>query len=127
MPPKRPAKVKQSIAKLRGVDRDRAMHAEDLVSNQGWGREPADLVAFVVYPLDDDVATTPAFANEIGSLSMDAAAFAETATSGAAVHAAAMAMHAFRSVAESHQQAYYLARFDRLLIDVPSIEGRFGD
>ena len=126
MPPKRPAKVKQSIAKLRGVDRERAMHAEALV-NDGWGREPADLVAFVVYPLDDDVETSSAFACEIGSLSMDAAAIAESASSGAAVHAAAMAVHAFRSVAESHQHAYYLTRFDRLLVDVPSIEARFGD
>jgi hypothetical protein len=127
MPPKRPAKIKQSIAKLRGVDRDRAIHAESLIENHEYAREPADLLAYVCYPFDDDVTSTREFAKEIGSISMDVAALAETSTPGAAVNAAAMAVVAFRSVAERHNDTYYLKRFDKLLIDVPGIEARFGD
>lgn len=127
MPPKRPTRIKSSIAKLRGVERDRAMHAEDLVTNRDYGREPADLLAYVTYPLDDDVATSSAFAKEIASLSMDVAAFAESSTPGASVHAAAMALHAFRAAAETHGETYYLARFDRVLADAADVEARFGD
>lgn len=127
MPPKRPVKLKQSIARLQGVARERAIHAEGLIENHGYSREAADLLAFTVYPLDDDVATTREFAREIGSLSMDVAAFAETSTPGGAVHAAAMALHGFRSVAESHGNEYYLARFDRAVTDVVGTEARFGD
>ncbi len=127
MPPKRPVKVKSSIAKLRGVDRDRAMHAEALIVNQEYSREAADLLAFVVYPFDDDIATTQEFAKEIGSLSMDVAAFAETATCGAAVHAAAMAVRAFRGVAEDHEATYYVTRYDRAVIEANGTATRFGD
>jgi hypothetical protein len=126
VPPKRPLKVKQSVAKLRGVDRDRALHAAALVED-GWGREPADLVAFVNYPLDDEVSTSSAFANEIGSLSMDAAAFAQDATPGAAVHAAAMAVQAFFDAAQSHDETYYVNRYQAALIDAPNVAARFGD
>ncbi len=127
MAPKRPAKLKQSIAKLRGVDRDRAIHAEGLIENHEYARESADLLAYVTYPLDDDVVTTKEFMKEVNSLSMDVSAFAETSTPGAAVHAAAMALHAFRSAAVTHNEAYYVTRLDRLMIDLPSIEARFGD
>ncbi len=127
VPPKRPAKLKQSIAKLQGVNRDRAIHAESLIENHGYSREAADLLAFTVYPLDDDQATTREFAKEIGSLSMDVAAFAETSTPGAAVHAAAMALHAFRSVAEHHENKYYIARYDAAVSQVAGTEARFGD
>lgn len=127
VPPKRPAKLKQSIAKLKGVDRDRAIHAESLIENHDYSREAADLLAFTIYPLDDDQATTKEFAKEIGSLSMDVAAFAETSTPGAAVHAAAMALHAFRSVAEHHENPYYIARYDTAVSHVAGTEARFGD
>ena len=127
MPPKRPAKLKQSIAKLQGVSRDRAIHAESLIENHQYSREAADLLAFTVYPLDDDQSVTREFAKEIGSLSMDVAAFAETSTPGAAVHAAAMALHAFRSVAEQHNNAYYLARYEAAVVAVAGTEARFGD
>lgn len=127
MATKRPAKIKQSIAKLQGVARERAIHAEGLIENNEYSREAADLLAFTIYPLDDDVAVTKEFAKEIGSLSMDVAAFAETSSSGAAVHAAAMALHAFRSVAESHGHDYYFTRFDRAVTEVVGTEARFGD
>ena len=127
MPPKRPAKVKSSIAKLRGVDRERAMHAEYLIEDHEYARESADLLAYVTFPLDDDVAAGKAFAADVGSLSMDVAAFAETSTPGAAVHAAVMAVHAFRASAESHGEDYYVRKLDRLLVTLPSIEARFGD
>jgi hypothetical protein len=80
-----------------------------------------------VYPLDDDQPTSREFAKEIGSLSMDVAAFAETSTPGAAVHAAAMALHAFRSVAEQHNESYYVARYDAAVSAVAGTEARFGD
>jgi DNA-binding transcriptional regulator PaaX len=127
MPPKRPAKVKSSIAKLRGVDRERALHAEYLIAEREYARESADLLAYVTFPLDDDVAAGKAFAADIGSLSMDVAAFAESSTPGAAVHAAVMAVHAFRDSAESHREDYYVRKLDRLLVTLPSIEARFGD
>ena len=127
MPPKRPAKLKQSIAKMQGVSRDRAIHAEGLIENHQYSREAADLLAFAVYPLDDDQATTREFAKEIGSLSMDVAAFAETSTPGASVHAAAMAMHAYRSVAEQHDNAYYVSRYDAAVAAAAGTEARFGD
>jgi citrate synthase len=127
MASKRPAKIKSSIQKMRGVERERALHAEDLIDNHEYARESADLLAFVTYPHDDDVATSKEFVKEINSLSMDVAAFAETSTPGAAVHAAGMALHAFRGVAESHKEEYYVKRLDRLLVDLPSIEARFGD
>ncbi len=127
MSPKRPVKVKSSIAKLRGVDRERALHAEYLIEDHEYARESADLLAYVTFPLDDDVTTGKAFAGDLGSLSMDVAAFAETSTPGAAVHAAVMAVHAFRASAESHGEDYYVRRLDRLLVTLPSIEARFGD
>lgn len=127
MPPKRPVKVKSAIAKLRGVDRERAIHAEALIENHEYARESADLLAYVTYPLDDDVAVGRPFASDIRSLSMDVAAFAETATPGAAVHAAAMAVHAFRSSADTHGEAHYILKLDRMIVGLASIEARFGD
>jgi hypothetical protein len=127
MPPKRPAKVKSSIAKLRGVDRERALHAEYLIEDHEYARESADLLAYVSFPLDDDVPAGKAFAADLASLSMDVAAFAESSTPGAAVHAAVMAVHAFRASAESHGEDYYVRKLDRLLVTLPSIEARFGD
>jgi hypothetical protein len=124
---KRPAKLKSSIAKLNGVERERAIHAEDLIDNHEYARESADLLAFLCYPLDDGVTTSREFANEVASLSMDVAAFAETSTPGASVHAAAMALHAFRAAAEAHHESHYVLKLDRMLIDLPSIEARFGD
>jgi hypothetical protein len=127
MPPKRPTKLKQSIAKLQGVTRERAIHAEYLIESKEYSREAADLVAYVLYPLDDDVATTREFSKEIASLSMDVGAFAETATSGAAVHSAAMALHAFRNVADSHRHGYYINRYGRAVSEAIDTEARFGD
>jgi hypothetical protein len=127
MATKRPAKLKSSIAKLSGVERERAIHAEDLIDNHEYARESADLLAFVTYPLDDGIPTTREFAKEVASLSMDVAAFAETSTPGASVHAAAMALHAFRAAAESHNESHYVLKLDRILVDLPSIEARFGD
>lgn len=124
---KRPTKIKQSIAKLSGVERERAMHAEHLIENLDYARESADLLAYVTYPFDDGVVTSKEFAKEIGSLSMDVGAFAETATPGAAVHAAAMAIHAMRGAAETSGETYYLNKLDRILVELPSIERRFGD
>jgi hypothetical protein len=124
---KRPAKLKQSIAKLSGVERERAIHAEDLIDKHDYARESADLLAFVVYPMDDGVSTTKEFAKEVASLSMDVGAFAETSTPGAAVHAAAMALHAIRGAAETHGETYYVTKLDRMLVDLPSIEKRFGE
>ena len=127
MPPKRPVKLKQSIQKLRGVARDRAIHAEGLIENHDYAREAAELLALTAYPFDDDVETTREFAKEIGSLSMDVSAFAETSTPGAAVHAAVMALEGFRSVAERHEHKYYFARFDRAISEAAGTEKRFGD
>ncbi len=127
MASKRPAKLKSSIAKLNGVERDRAIHADDLITNHEYARESADLLAFLAYPLDDGVTTSREFANEVASLSMDVCAFAETSTPGAAVHAAAMAIHAMKLSADSHNEAHYIKRLDRMLVDLPSIEARFGD
>lgn len=126
MPPKRPAKLKTAIAKLHGVARERAIHAEDLVVTQDYAREAADLVAYVVYPFDDDVTTSREFAKEIGSLSMDVAALAETATSGAAVNGAVMALVAFRAAAEAHNEAHYIKRFEQAVSDAASTEAKFG-
>jgi hypothetical protein len=127
MPPKRPTRLKFSIAKLRGVERERAAHVEELVSERDYGREPAQLVAYVSFPLDDDVSTSAAFAAEIASLSMDVAAFAESAGPGASVHAAVMALHAYRAAAEAHGESAYLDRFDRAIADAALVEQRFGD
>jgi hypothetical protein len=127
MPPKRPAKLKQSIAKLSGVDRERAVYAQSLMEHQEYARESADLLAFVVFPLDDGISHTREFGQEVGSLSMDVAAFAETSTPGAAVHAAAMAVHAMHAAAVTHNESHYVRRLDVLKIDLPSIEARFGE
>ncbi len=124
---KRPAKLKSSIAKLNGVERERAIHAEDLITNHEYARESADLLAYIAYPLDDGVNTTPAFAKEVASLSMDVCAFAETSTPGAAVNSAAMALHAFKLAADTHNEAHYVLKFDRMLVDIRSIEARFGE
>ena len=126
MPPKRPTKLKQSIAKLQGVARERAIYAESLVESNDYSREAADLIAYVLYPLDDDVVTTKEFAKEIGSLSMDVGALVDTATAGAAVNAASMALAGFRIVAESHGNAYYLGRFERAIAEAVGTEARFG-
>jgi hypothetical protein len=126
VPPKRPAKLKSAIAKLHGVARERAIHAEDLVVNQDYSREAADLIAYVVYPFDDDVTTSREFAKEIGSLSMDVAALAETATSGAAVNGAVMALVAFRAAAQAHNEAHYIKRFEQAVSDAASTETKFG-
>ncbi len=126
VPPKRPVKLKTAIAKLHGVARERALHAEDLVVNQDYAREAADLVAYVVYPFDDDVSTSREFDKEIGSLSMDVAALAETATSGAAVNGAVMALIAFRAAAEAHHETHYIKRFEQAVSDAASTESKFG-
>ncbi len=126
MASKRPVKLKASIAKLSGVTRDRAIHAEDLINNKGYARESADLLAFVTFPLDDDVTTTKEYAKEVNSLSMDVSAFAETSTSEEAVDLAAGAIMAFRTAAVTHNEAHYIKRLDQWLVDVPSIKKRFG-
>jgi hypothetical protein len=126
MPPKRPAKLKQSIAILRGVARDRAIYAESLVTEREYAREAADLLAYVSYPFDDDVEVSRELSNEIGSMSMDVAALAESSTPGAAVNAAAMALVGYRSAAERHGHAHYLARFDKALLEAAGTEKRFG-
>jgi hypothetical protein len=127
MASKRPAKLKQSIAKLNGVARERAIHAEDLIDNHEYARESADLLAFVLYPLDDEVTCSREYSNDVASLSMDVGAFAETSTPGAAVHAAALALHAMRASAETNNEAHYILKLDRMLVELPSIEARFGD
>jgi hypothetical protein len=126
MASKRPVKLKASIAKLSGVVRDRAIHAEDLINNKGYARESADLLAFVTFPLDDDVTTSKEYAKEVNSLSMDVSAFAETSTSEEAVDLAAGAILAFRTAAATHNEAHYLKRLDQWLVEVPSIKKRFG-
>lgn len=127
MPPKRPTKLKQSIAKLRGVARERAVQAEYLIEDKQYSREAAELLAHVLFPLDDDVATTREFCREIASLSMDVSAFVDTSAPGAAVHAAAMALHAYRSVADTHNNDYYINRFERAAVEAVGTEARFGD
>jgi hypothetical protein len=126
MAPKRPTKIKQSIQKLRGVARDRAMHAEALIENNEYSREAADLVAYVAFPFDDDIEVTKEFSKEIGSLSMDVGALAETSSTGAAVNAAVMALTGFRMAAETHKHAYYMNRYDRALAEAKGTETRFG-
>jgi class 3 adenylate cyclase len=126
MASKRPIKVKASIQKMRGVERDRAMHAEELIINKEYARESADLLAYVTFPLDDDVTTTKEFAKEVNTLSMDVSAFAETSSSEEAVDLAAGAVLAFRNAAAQHNEAHYIRKLDLLLAEVPSIQKRFG-
>jgi hypothetical protein len=127
MPAKRPAKIKTAIAKMRGVERDRALFSQDLADNRDYSSEAADLLAFAVYPFDDDIPCGAAFAKEMGSLAMDIGAMAETAEQGAAVHGAALAVRAYRGVAEEHGEKHYIAKFDRELAGLERLVARFGD
>ena len=123
----RPQKMKTSIAKLRGVERDRAVLASTLVSDRDYAVEAADLVALAVFPFEDDLNASAPFRKEIGSVAMDIAAVAETSAQGAAVNAAAMAFHAYRGIAEEHRETAYLTRFDQTIVGLARLEERFGD
>ena len=123
----RPTRMKSSIAKLRGVARERAVFAASLVDARDYGAEAADLVASAAYVLEDDIVTSAAFAKEIGSVSMDFSALVETSSPGVAVNGAAMAFHAYRSIAEAHDQKDYLRRFDEVIVGLPALERRFGE
>ena len=123
----RPTRMKSSIAKLRGVARERAVLAASLVDERDYGAEAADLVASAAYVLEDDIVTSAAFAKEIGSVAMDYSALVETSSPGVAVNGAAMAFHAYRSIAEAHDQKDYLRRFDEVIVGLPALERRFGE
>ena len=124
----RPTRMKSSIAKLRGVARERAVFAASLVDERDYGAEAAaDLVASAAYVLEDDIVTSAAFAKEIGSVAMDFSALVETSSPGVAVNGAAMAFHAYRSIAEAHDQKDYLRRFDEVIVGLPALERRFGE
>ena len=103
------------------------MHAEALIENNDYAREAADLLALVAYPFDDEIEVTKEFSKEIGSISMDVAALAETSTTGAAVNAAVMALTGYRMIAETHKHTYYMNRYDRALSDAKGTEARFGE
>ena len=118
-------KMKQSVAKLRGVARERAVFTSELVG-RNYAPEAAEFVALAVYPLEDDIETTAALNKEINSVAMDVSALVETANTGAAVNAAAMAFHAYRALAVEHDNAAYIARFDETIVGMARLEERFG-
>ena len=119
--------MKTSIAKLRGVERDRAVLASTLASERDFAPEAADLVAIAVFPLEDDLTASAPFRKEIGSVAMDIAALAETSAQGAAVSASAMAFHAYRAIAVEHHEAEYVTKFEQTIVGLARLEERFGE